>query len=77
MTWFNLTLKLKNKFLRKQSSKKQSSYSVSYDKEEFQRGEWRIKETSLEPSQKLSKYEHILYTKLEKFSVLNVLVRVI
>ena len=34
----------------------------SYDNDEFQRGEERIKETSLEPSQNQSKYEHISYT---------------
>jgi len=46
--------------LRKQSSQKQSSYSVSYDKDEFQSGEEHIKETCLELPQNLS--EHISHT---------------
>ena len=36
--------------------------TVSYDKDEFQKGEDNIKEKSLEPSQDLSKYEHISHT---------------
>ena len=48
------SIKVVKQILRKQSSQKQSSYSVSYDKEEVQRGEEHIKETSLEPSQNLS-----------------------
>jgi len=55
-----LSIKVEKKILRKQSSQKQSSYSVSYDKDEFQREEEHIKETSLELSQNLSK--HISYT---------------
>ena len=46
--------------MRKQSIQKQSSYFVSYDKDEFQIGEEHIKETSLELSQNLS--EHISHT---------------
>ena len=42
-----LSIKVEKQILRKQSSQKQSSYSVSYDKDEFQRGEEHIKETSL------------------------------
>jgi len=57
-----LSIKVEKQIFIKQSSQKQSSYSVSYDKDEFQRGEDYIKETSLEPSQNLSKYEHISYT---------------
>ena len=55
-----LSIKVEKQILRKQSSQKQSSYSVSYDKDEFQRGEEHIKETSLELSQNLS--EHISHT---------------
>ena len=58
-----LSIKVEKQILRKQSSQKQSSYYVSYDKDEFQRGEEHIKETSLEPSQYLSKYEHISHTR--------------
>jgi len=57
-----LSIKVEKQILRKQSSQKQSSYSISYDNEKFQKGEEHIKETSLEPSQNLSKYEHISYT---------------
>jgi len=38
-----LSIKVEKQILRKQSSQKQSSYSVSYDKEEVQRGEEHIK----------------------------------
>ena len=55
-----LSIKNEKQILRKQSSQKQSSYSVSYDKDEFQRGEEHIKETSLELSQNL--FEHISHT---------------
>ena len=37
------SIKVVKQILRKQSSQKQSSYSVSYDKEEVQRGEEHIK----------------------------------
>jgi len=57
-----LGIKVEKQILRKQSSQKQSSYFVSYDKDEFQRGEEHIKETSLEPSQNLSKCELISHT---------------
>jgi len=57
-----LSIKVEKKNLRKQSSQKQSLYFVSYDKEKVQRGEEHIKETSLEPSQNLPKYEHISHT---------------
>jgi len=57
-----LSIKVEKQIFRKQSSQKQSSYFVSYDKDEFQRGEENIQETPLEPSQNLSKYEHISYT---------------
>jgi len=58
-----LSIKVEKQILRKQSSEKQSSYSVSYDKDEFQKGEDNIKENSLEPSQDLSKYVHISHTR--------------
>ena len=51
-----LSIKVEKQILGKQSSKKQSSYYVSYDKDEFHRGEEHIKETSLELSQNLSKH---------------------
>jgi len=57
-----LSIKVEKQILRKQSSQKQSSNYASYDKEEVQRGEEHIKETSLEPSQNLPKYEHISHT---------------
>ena len=60
-----LSIKVEKQILRKQSSRKQSSYYVSYDKDEFHRGEEHIKETSLELSQNLSK--HISHTQARKF----------
>ena len=59
-----LCIKVEKQILRKQSSRKQSSYHVSYDKDEFHRGEEHIKETSLELSQNLSK--HISHTQARK-----------
>ena len=58
-----LSIKVEKQILIKKSSQKQSSYSVSYDKDEFQKGKDNIKEKSLEPSQDLSKYEHISHTR--------------
>jgi len=58
-----LSIKVEKQILIKKSSQKQSSYSVSYDKDEFQKGEDNIKEKSLEPSQDLSKYDHISHTR--------------
>ena len=55
-----ISIKVEKQILRKQSSQKQSSYFVSYDKDECQIGEEHIKETSLELSQNLS--EHISHT---------------
>jgi len=55
-----LSIKVEKQILKKQSSQIQSSYSVSYDKDEFQRGEEHIKEISLELSQNLS--ENISHT---------------
>ena len=55
-----LNVKVEKQILRKQSSEKQSSYFVSYERDEFQRGEQHIKETSLELSQNL--FEHISHT---------------
>jgi len=55
-----LSIKVEKQILRKQSSQKQSSYFVSYERDEFQRGAEQIKETSLELSQNLS--EHISHT---------------
>jgi len=49
-----LSIKVEKQILRKQSSQKKSSDFVSYDKDEFQRGEEHIKETSLKLSQNLS-----------------------
>jgi len=46
-----LSIKVEKQFLRKQLSQKQSSYSVSYDKDEFQKGGDHIKEKSLKHSQ--------------------------
>jgi len=57
-----LSIKVEKQILRKQSSQKQSSNSVSHDKEEVKRGEEHIKEASLEPSQNLPKYAHISHT---------------
>jgi len=57
-------------FLRKQSSQK-SSYFVSYDKDEFQRGEEHIKETSLQLSQNLS--EHISHSQAREIQCLECL----
>ena len=57
--------------MRKQSSQKQSSYFVSYDKDEFQRGEKHIKETSLKLSQNL--VEHISHTKAKEIQCLECL----
>jgi len=57
--------------LRKQSSQKQSSYYVSYDKEEFHRGEEHIQETSLELSQNLTK--HISHTQAREIPCLEYL----
>ena len=57
--------------MKKQSSQKQSSYFVSYDKDEFQRGEEHIKETSLEISQNLS--EHISHTQARQVQSLECL----
>jgi len=37
--FIQLNIKVEKQILRKQSSQKQSSYSVSYDKDEFRRGE--------------------------------------
>jgi len=51
-----LSIKVEKQISRKQSSRKESSYYVSYDKDEFHRGEKHIKETSLELSQNLSKH---------------------
>jgi len=72
-----LGIKVEKQILRKQSSQKQSSYFVSYDKEEVQRGGKHIKETSLEPSQTYPNTSISHTLKLEKFNALNVLVRVI
>ena len=58
------SIKLEKQILRKQSSQNQSSYSVSYDKDEFQRGEEHIKETSLKLSQNL--VEHISHTQAKE-----------
>jgi len=60
--FIQLNIKVEKQILRKQASQKQSSYFVSYDKEEVQRGEEHIKETSLEPSQNLPKNENISHT---------------
>ena len=57
-----LCIKVEQQILRKTSSHRESSYSNSYHKEEYKRGEEHIKETSLEPSQNLPKYEHISTT---------------
>ena len=57
-----LCIKVEQQILRKTSSHRESSYSNSYPKEEYRRGEEHIKETSLEPSQNLPKYEHISHT---------------
>ena len=61
-----LSIKVEKQILRKQSSQKQSSYYVSYDKDEFPRGEEHINETSLELSQNLSQNEHISHTQTRK-----------
>jgi len=71
--FIQLSIKDEKQILRKQSSQKQSSYSVSYDKDEFQRGEEHIKETSLEPSQNLSKYELISHTQAREIQCLGCL----
>ena len=55
-----LCIKVEQQILRKTSSHRESSYSNSYPKEEYKRGEEHIKETSLELSQNLS--EHISHT---------------
>ena len=68
-----LNIKVEKQILRKQSSKKQSSYFVSYDKDESQRGKEHIKETSLEPSPNLSKYEHISHTRARKIQFIKCL----
>jgi len=57
-----IQLCIKVDFFRKESSQKQSSCSLPYDKGEFQRGVEHIKETSPKPSHNLSKYEHISQT---------------
>ena len=59
-----LSIKIEKQILRKQSSRKQSLYYVSYDKDEFHRVEEHIKEKSLELSQNLSK--HISHTQAKK-----------
>ena len=59
-----LSIKVEKQILRKQSSLKQSSYYVSYVKDEFHGGEEHIKETSLELSQNLPK--HISHTQTRK-----------
>ena len=68
-----LTIKDEKQILRKQSSQKQISYSVSYDKEEVKRGEEHIKETSLEPSQNLPKYEYISHTQAREIQCVKCL----
>ena len=70
-----LSIKVEKQILRKQSSQKQSSYFVSYDKDEFQRVEEHIKEKSLKLSQNLS--EHISHTQARIIQCLEYLVRVI
>ena len=69
-----LSIKVEKQILRKQSSQKQSSYYVSYDKDEIQRGEEHIKEISLEPSQNLPK--HISHTQARKIPCFNTLVMI-
>ena len=66
-----LSIKVEKQILRKQSSQKQSSYSISYDKDEFQRGEEHIKETYLKLSQNLS--EHISHTQAREIQCLECL----
>ena len=66
-----LSIKVEKQILRKQSSQKQSSYSVSYDKDEFQRGEEHIKETSLKLSQNLA--EHLSHTQAKEIQCLECL----
>ena len=66
-----LSIKVEKQILRKQSSQKQISYYVSYDNDEFQRGEEHIKETSLKLSQNLS--EHISHTQGREIQCLECL----
>jgi len=66
-----LSIKVEKQILRKQSSQKQSSYSVFYDKDEFQRGKEHIEETSLKLFQNLS--EHISHTQAREIQCLECL----
>ena len=59
-----LSIKVEKQILRKQSSQEQSSYSVSYDKDE-------LKETSLKLSQSL--VEHISHTQAREIQCLEYL----